>query len=278
MSSPTIVETLERLNDTRFPNAPLAFASDGTVQLRFRGQHRGSAFQPILSLVDGTVIGHAARLRADPPPPDGSPAWAAVAVTGPDTLVLELDRAFRTLHALNYFTVAKASWRLFLRVHPRLVESVGTGHGRVFEGILGRLGVPTHAVVIELPRDIHADPALYRRTLLSYRGLGYKVASDCVDPDDPVLRGRLEVAPDVIAVDHRWLPDSRTLHDVVGHIHALGAQALVARIETAAHLALAREAGADFVQGFFLGRPGRRPEAGRLPAAMPVQPTHALAD
>lgn len=278
MSVPTIVDTLDRLNDACFPNVPLALAADGTVQLRFRGQTRGSAFQPILSVVDGNVIGHAARLRADVPAPDGTPAWAAFAVTGPEPIVLELDRAFRTVHALNYFTIAKAAWRLFVRVHPRLVATVGTGHGRVFEGILGRLGVPTHAVVIELPRDIHADPALYRRALLSYRGLGYKVASDCMDPDDPVLRGRLEVAPDVIAVDHRWLPDSRTLHDVVAHIHALGAQALVARVETADQLALARAAGADFVQGFHLGRPARRPEVRGLPEALPARPARALAD
>lgn len=248
-------EILERLNQAYFRSAPLHAEDSGRVAARFRGNRISSVFQPILSASDGSTVGHAARVRADR---DGQPAvshWAVMAVTGPAALVVELDRLCRTLHALNYFPQAHPSWRLFLRVHSRLVETVGSGHGRVFEGILGLMGVPTRAVVIEISRDTNEDPALFTRAVLSYRSLGYKVACDCLDEDDPLLSGRYDVVPDVIALDHRWVPGEDALAGLVRRIQALGAQPLITRIESPDCLATARRAAGSLLQGFHLGMP-----------------------
>lgn len=251
----SLQERLDRLNQSYFRSAPLHEEPSGQVAARFRSNRISSVFQPILSASDGTTVGHAARIRADR---GGKPAishWAVMAVTGPSALVVELDRLCRTLHALNYFPQAHPSWRLFLRVHSRLVETVGSGHGRVFEGILGLMGVPTRAVVIEISRDTNEDPALFTRAVLSYRGLGYKVACDCLDVDDPLLSGRYDVVPDVIALDHRWVPGDDALAGLVRRIQALGAQPLITRIESQACLETARRAAGTLLQGFHLGMP-----------------------
>lgn len=250
---------LAGLNETIFPEAPLIAEAGGTFAGQFRRRVLSSVYQPVLSTVDGATVAHSARVRVSF---EGQPEVPAgvFAITGPDSLVVQLDRSARTLHALNYYPKARATWRLFLRVQARLVESVGSGHGRVFEGILGRLGVPTKDVVIELPRHPNEDPALYARALLSYRSLGYRVASECLDLDDPLLSGRYEVIPDIVAVDPRWLPDRSALDRLIGQIRHRGATALVHRIESLEHAEHAVAAGADLLQGFHLGRPARRPE------------------
>jgi EAL domain-containing protein (putative c-di-GMP-specific phosphodiesterase class I) len=182
--------------------------------------------------------------------------------------VVQLDRSARTLHAQEQAPGGTRLRVVVERVQARLVESVGSGHGRVFEHILGRLGVPTKDVVIELPRHANEDPGLYARTLLSYRSLGYRVASECLDLDDPLLSGRYEVIPDIVAVDPRWLPERSALDRLVGQIRQRGATALVHRVECLGHAEHAVEAGADLLQGFHLGRPARRPEAVALDAEL----------
>lgn len=256
---------LSGLNETIFPEVPLEAEGSGAFVARFRRRVLSSVYQPVLSTVDGATVAHSARIRCSL---EGQPEVPAgvFALTGPDSLVVQLDRSARTLHALNYYQKARATWRLFLRVQARLVESVGSGHGRVFEGILGRLGVPTKDVVIEMPRHTNEDPALYARALLSYRSLGYRVASECLDLDDPLLSGRYEVVPDIVAVDPRWLPERSALDRLIGQIRYRGATALVHRIERLEHAEHAVVAGADLLQGFHLGRPARRAEAVKLDA------------
>jgi EAL domain-containing protein (putative c-di-GMP-specific phosphodiesterase class I) len=251
---------LAGLNETIFPEVPLKAEGSGTFVVHFRRRVLSSVYQPVLSTVDGATVAHSARVRCVFEEQPEAPA-GVFALTGPDPLVVQLDRSARTLHALNYYPKARATWRLFLRVQARLVESVGSGHGRVFEGILGRLGVPTKDVVIELPRHANEDPALYARALLSYRSLGYRIASECLDLEDPLLTGRYEVIPDIVAVDPRWLPDRSALDRLVGQIRRRGATALAHRIESLEHAEHAVAAGADLLQGFHLGRPAQRPDA-----------------
>ncbi len=261
---------LEGWNETIFPDVPLGQCGDGTFVGAFRQRVLSSAFQPIVSTVDGATVAHSARTRSELDGREEPPA-DVFALAGSDPLVVQFDRSARTLHVLNYHTGTRAMGRLFLRVQSRLVESVGSGHGRVFEGILGRLGVLTKDVVIQLPRHANEDPALYARALLSYRSLGYRVATECLDLLDPLLDGGYEVMPDIMVVDPRSHPDPETLPRLIGRIRDRGTTALVHRIETAAQLSAAIAAGTDLLQGYFLGRPARRPEAPVLDPSLLVR-------
>ena len=259
--------SLDALNESNFPQVPLSDAGAGTVIASYRQNILSSVYQPVMVPVTGVTVGHAARARSSDEGRAEQSALGVFALTGPDHLVVQLDRAVRTLHALNYFPRAGSTWRLFLRVQPRLLASVVSGHGRVFERILGNLGVPTKDVVIEIPRHFNEDPALYVRALLSYRSLGYRVASDWLDFDDPLLEGRYDVIPDIVAIDHRWLPNPGMLGSSVERIQQRGAAAMVKFVETAAALDAATAAGADLAQGFHLGRPVPGPEIARLHGA-----------
>lgn len=259
MARPDIAQVISQLNRSTFANVPITLSANGVCTMRYGEHCLESVYQPVVSAVDGTAIGHAARVRLQDQSDARASSWAVFAIAGPDALIVEVDRACRTLHALNYFAAARNSWRLFVRVPPRLLQAVGSGHGKVFEGILGRMGVPTKAIVIELPRHVNEDPDLYCRSLLSYRALGYKVSSECMDPEDPLLLGRYGVVPDVIAVDHRWLPNDAALHRVIERVHERGAQALVTRVESVDQAVHAAGHGADFLQGYYLGVPSQRP-------------------
>ncbi|MCW5624447.1 MAG: EAL domain-containing protein [Burkholderiales bacterium] len=267
MAHPIAVDVLDALNEAHFPEVRLTYEANGVAVGDLRQRRLRSVFQPIVA-ADGRTIGHAARVRRDGD--DGPRASGAFvfAVPGPDPFVVQLDRSCRTLHALNYFRHAEGPWHLFLRVQSRLIESVGRGHGRVFEHILGRLGVPTRDVVIQVARHAHEDPDLYIRALLSYRSLGYRVSSDVLDLDDPLLRGHYDAIPDIVEIDHRWVPDSSALTGLVQLAHGRGTTVLVRCIEDAATLDAARHAGADLLQGYYLGRPGAVPvrTAVQLPA------------
>jgi EAL domain-containing protein (putative c-di-GMP-specific phosphodiesterase class I) len=254
MSKPVPPAWLDEINAGIFPSVPLSLGRDGYVA-RFRGGVLSSLFQPVVDAHRETIVGYGARVRCtrvDEP----VPAAAVFALTGPDDLVVQLDRAARTLHALNFHRTAGAGVRrrLFLRVQPRLIESVGSGHGRVFEGILGRLGVSTRDVVIEIPRHVNEDPALTVRAMLSYRSLGYRVSLELFDPQDPLLTPRYEVMPDIVSFDHRWVPDAATLRGIAARILDRGAGVFVKRIEDEQSARIAVDAGADLLQGWHFGR------------------------
>lgn len=265
MANADIFAALDRLNEENFPQAPLRRGGSGAVSATIRQSTLSSVFQPVVEAGSGATVGHVARARTSDA--DGVPdtAMAVFALTGPDHLVVQLDRSVRTQHAFNYFPHAASAWRLFLRVQPRLVASVGSGHGRVFERILGSLGVPTKDVVIEIPRHVNEDPDLYVRALLSYRGLGYRVTSDLLDTDDPLLAGAYDVLPDIVAIDHRWLHPTQTLASLVDRIQQRGARVTIKYVETAEVFDAARAAGADLLQGYYVGRPVPAPEQARLP-------------
>jgi len=270
MNRETPSEWLPALNAANFPDVPIEAGEAGVFVGRFGHRVLSSVFQPIVSTVDGATVAHSARIRSML---NGQPEPLAEVfeLTGPDELMLQLDRSARTLHALNYYPRARATWRLCLRVQARLVETVGRGHGRVFEAILARLGVPTKDVVIELPRHADEDPALYARALLSYRSRGYRVASDCLQAQDPLLTGGYEVIPDIVAIDHHGFPDLNALGSLVRLVRARGATALVQRIERLEHATLAVEAGADLLQGFYFGLPSVRAEEPDVPKALRVR-------
>ena len=67
-----------------------------------------------------------------------------------------------------------------------------------------------------------------------------------------------------MAVDRRWLPGSAALAAIVQRIQNRGAIATVKFVETAEALDAARAAGADLVQGYYVGQPLPAPEIARL--------------
>lgn len=231
----------------------------------FMGMHLASAFQPVL-WADGKVAGREALLRASTPGPGELAPDAAFNHVDARRLV-QFDRLVRTIHLLNHSNGFDEHELLFLNVHPRLLASV-SDHGRTFEQILHYYSVPTSRVVIEINEFATGDSTRLEEAVNNYRSLGYKIALDnfgaaySSGTAYSSLDKALNLRPDIIKLDGGLIRKAEHTSRVEGLIqglveifHKLGAQVVIGGIETARQATIARDAGADLLQGYYLGHP-----------------------
>lgn len=259
---------------------------------RFLGMPLSSVFQPIY-LANGRLLGREALLRATVHEQFELSPEAAFDEAHQAGRLVQFDRLVRTIHLLNhdrYFT--QHDELLFLNVHPKLLSAV-KDHGRTFEQILHYYSVPTSQVVIEIKESAVADSAVLTEAIHNYRNLGYKIAIDdfglarnglkqltglpgtyarlVADADHDELNRVIALKPDFVKLDGAVLADSQAtgvIYALVTRLKAAGIQVGIERIETAAQLAIARKAGADFMQGNLLAQAERASNLINRPAGV----------
>jgi EAL domain-containing protein (putative c-di-GMP-specific phosphodiesterase class I) len=248
----------------------------------FLGMRLSSVFQPIFRL-NGAVHGREALLRtAFFEHGEITPQGAFFHAIEADKLV-NFDRLVRTLHLLNHSAAFDDQELIFLNVHPSLLTSV-RDHGRVFEQILHYHSVPTSRVVIEIKESAVHDEARLLEAVKNYRSLGYQIAVDdfgaarssierILNPHrsyDNLISNKgyaeldrvLALQPDIVKIDgaviraaERTPGASSVIYGLVNIFHSVGAQVVIEGIETAKQLQIARNSGADLLQGYQLARP-----------------------
>jgi len=62
--------------------------------------------------------------------------------------IINFDRLSRTVHMLNYLTLAHLQGILFLEVDPRHILGIKQDHGAYFEEVIAKCGMKTKNVVI----------------------------------------------------------------------------------------------------------------------------------
>ncbi|MCX7184888.1 MAG: EAL domain-containing protein [Nitrosospira sp.] len=221
-----------------------------------------SIFQPVFGANGREVVGHAAYIRSDT---SGESALSPLALAGADAQLVHFDRLCRTIHALNYFGDDSRQGSLFVSVQPRLLESVKDDHGLVFGRILDLIGVKTARVVIEIPIEVNRDWRLLKHVISNYRHHGYQVAVNHGGANDDWMedtgglyfRGLYFMPPDIVRVNASALVRHNETRLLVDAVHRSRGALLVRDIETAQQMATAIRAGADYLQGRFLGEPIR---------------------
>ena len=164
-------------------------------------------------------------------------------------------QAFRTAAAAD----VRPPTRVFVNAEPQTIGTACPAH-------LLRDWVSAHRrlrVVVEVTeRDLCAAPGELLRVAATLHELGWEIALDDVGANDagvallPVLR------PDIVKLDMGLLAprlSSRqrgVLRAVEAYVAGTGAAVVAEGVETEAHLARARALGADWGQGWLLGRPG----------------------
>jgi EAL domain-containing protein (putative c-di-GMP-specific phosphodiesterase class I) len=212
-----------------------------------------AAFQPIVDLRDGAVVGYEALAR----PRDGSSPEALFASAREQGRLTEVDRACR-LAALEAASAAGLNepFALFLNADAGALEDT-----------LPELP-PGHAtLILEVTETALTErPDAVLRTLSELRTHGWGVAVDDVGADSRSLALMPLLYPDVIKLDLRLLRE-RALADVARVVTAVAAEAerrhatvLAEGIDSDAQLEMARAAGATLGQGFMLGAPAPLPE------------------
>lgn len=240
----------------------------------FMGMHLASAFQPVLR-ADGKVAGREALLRTSTPGLGELTPDAAFNNAIRARRLVQFDRLVRTIHLLNHSNNFDEHELLFLNVHPHLLTSV-SDHGRTFEQILHYYSVPTSRVVIKIKESSVADSARLEEAANNYRSLGYKIAlgnfgaAYSSGTAYSSLDKALNLRPDIIKLDGGLIRKAEhtsrvesLIRGLVEIFHKLGAQVVIEGIETAGQATIAHNAGADLLQGYYLGRPEFSAEARR---------------
>lgn len=239
------------------------FNVDGArgIGVRALGLALNSVFQPIFD-AKGNVQGHEALLRASARSKPMSPQAAFQAAVAHGRLI-SFDRLARTLHLYNYATFQTGLAGLYLNVHPQLLTGVER-HGVVFERVLQTLNWQPEQIVLEIVEDEIAPGELsrVREAVNNYRSVGYRIAIDDFGSRHANLDRLWQLEPDVVKLDKALIAQAatsprlqRALPKLVELLHELEATVVVEGIETKAQHAIAIDAGADLLQGFYLGEP-----------------------
>ena len=174
--------------------------------------------------------------------------------------IINFDRLCRTVHMLNYLTLAHLQGVLFLEVDPRHILGIKQDHGAYFEEVIVQCGLETNNVVIVLA--VNSQYARYYQELINglenYRHRGYQIALkfDYLPHDSQVLDLITKIKPNYVSLSARSLESQ--LHDgtlqaklehLKTQVASVGGQSILQQIDEKKSDLLARNAGFGLVEG-----------------------------
>lgn len=225
-----------------------------------RGLH--TVFQPILDLRQGHHFACEALIRG----PEDSTLHA------PDALFAAAAAAQCT-HELEWLAVEtailqyaeqKCALRLFINMSIGCLHASRRRLGVIRQDLL-RLGVPPSRIVIELTENESVtDFSDLQETLLDFRQIGIQIAMDDMGEGFSNLRMWSEVRPEYVKIDRHFISGIdldplklhfvRAMHEIAD---ACGSALIAEGVETESQLAVLRDLGITYLQGFGIARPHR---------------------
>jgi EAL domain-containing protein (putative c-di-GMP-specific phosphodiesterase class I) len=175
-----------------------------------------------------------------------------------------VDRLALSLHLENFRMLgAQREW-LFLNVHPGVLAD--PYHTAAFSANLARLDLPPRRIVLDLQEARVHDLDRIADEARQFRDQGFLIALDNFGAGDSNLERIWQLDPDIVKIDRMMLSHAahRTqaaaiLPGFVSLLHEAGKLALIEGVETEHEAQLAFACDADFVQGFYFGRPSAAP-------------------
>lgn len=212
-----------------------------------------SVMQPIVDLAEQRTLGYEAFSRG----PVGNyhqPAYL-LKVANDVGMLWQLERVCRE-RALEVMKDVPGDMLLFVNIDP----------DSVFDPELDRLFTDrtlAERVVLEVTERAGVrDYGLFRRAVDRIRGLGLRVAIDDVGSTYSGLRLISEVEPDLVKLDAEFMqgaPNDMVARELMAAVLEFSRRtqipAVVEGVETKGQLALVRELGARYAQGYLFGRP-----------------------
>lgn len=215
---------------------------------------------PMLSLDDFSVVGYEALSRGPEATEFERPDKLFKAAYDSD-MVVRLERLCRK-RALEAAKMLPAGRLMFINVEP---EAVADPELRevVFASLLAEAGLRPEHVVLEITeRTAIQDFCAFRSTIEYLRMLGFSIAIDDAGAGYGSLQCLAEVRPEWVKIDMslvRGIDSDEIRKQLVESMHSFAAKVgvrLVAEgIETAEELAVLREIGVEYGQGFLFARP-----------------------
>lgn len=262
-----------RSSPTALPISEPITPREDSLDAILRGGTLRAVYQPIVHLDSGRTVGYEALARG----PRGS------AFETPDSLfgaarregrLTDLDWACRTAALRGVLTHDwPSNQTLFVNVEP------ATLHVPIPEGarlLLVEADSRTRIVIELTERTLVRNPPGLLQAVGRMRDRGWGIALDDVGAE-PASAAMLSILrPDVIKLDLRLIQARHDRHSaaqltsILAEAERTGAVLLAEGIETDKHERTARGYGAEYGQGWLLGRPADWP--GRIPDDGPVLP------
>ena len=206
----------------------------------------------------GTVVGFEALARiAEPPlrPPDHWFREATEVGLGTELELRAVERGVHALESLSAEMFVTVNMSADVAITDALVECLA--------------GVPAERVVVELTEHAHIDD--YTRTLEALgqlRQQGFRIAVDDAGAGYSSLQHILMLRPDIVKLDRSLIAGIDTdrakralTKSMVGFVAEIAAVLIAEGIEEPEELAVLRDLGVEWGQGYYLGRPGQLPSA-----------------
>ena len=233
----------------------------------FAGASRALEFhmQPVVELAGGQVYGHEALVRArwQGDLIGAGPLLEAAAAHGQSRAFDALAR--RTAIRQVYPQLAPGQV-LFLNFAPGVVYDPNICLRTTFEACR-EVGADFGRLLFEVTEsEAFPDLKLLGSILERYRAEGAQVALDDLGAGYTSLTFLAALRPDLVKLDrdlirglHADDPRLPLVQALIRYAHDLGIRTVAEGIETVQELRLVTELGADYGQGYFLGRPAPRP-------------------
>jgi len=241
---------------------------EGKVSGLFGPIRIDSFFAPLRQTLKPTVIvGHTAQITVAPNKTQHlyeneiEDLLANKAVQANDfESIINFDRLCRTVHMLNYLTLAHLQGVLFLEVDPRHILGIKQDHGVYFEEVIVACGFETKNVVIVLA--VNCQYARYYQELIkgldNYRRRGYQIALkyDYLPQGNETSDFIANISPNYVSVSARNMENQahddnflEKLHQLKKRVTSVGGQTILKQIDEKKSDLLARNTGFDWVEG-----------------------------
>ena len=174
--------------------------------------------------------------------------------------IINFDRLCRTVHMLNYLTLAHLQGMLFLEVDPRHILGIKQDHGAYFGEVIVQCGLETKNVVIVL--TVNTQYARYYQELINglenYRHRGYQIALkfDYLAQETETFDLIAKISPNYVSLSARNMEDKVhddtilvKLHQLKARVASVGGQSILQQIDEKKSDLLARNTGFDLVEG-----------------------------
>ncbi len=239
-------------------------------ELRFHLEHILSnarlmiLLQPVLDLVEGRVMGYEALSRGPSNSPLHTPQ-ALFRVAEQHGLLSKLDWACARM-ALKTFARLNLPGRLFVNLSPGSLLDPAFEPDAVLDA-LSEAGMASNRVVIEITENTAAlDYGDLRQAVSRLRAADIEVAIDDLGEGFSSLRLWSELKPAFVKIDKHFIADIHQDPHKVQFVRSItqlaeGAHSCVIAegVENASELAVLKDLGIRYAQGYLIGRPSPVP-------------------
>lgn len=234
----------------------------GAATARLRGLTLSSHFQPIYSISHARVVGHEALLRARDPLGRMVSPLAVFDQCASEEERNWCDNLSRAVHVSNFLTQGPGNQWLFLNMRCEQFGALAEWPTTASDPQGDASRQLAQHVVLEILESEVRDESAFISAVHAARQAGYLVALDDFGAGHSNFDRVWRLQPDIVKLDRSLVAGAtqsrrrlRVVTQLVSLLHECGTLVLMEGVETAEEAVVAIEADADFVQGYYFGRP-----------------------